>query len=112
MKRLIVGLATTALVSAGLGMAGLAFGAGAAHADMYVPYHWCPGQPLPSTGNHITNPIVWDMGVCHTYEYVPFGQGNVAQNIWDGPDAPLPPPPAPPAPPQCGPGLLPCALFP
>lgn len=60
------------------------------------PCRWCPGQPLPPTGNHVTNPVVWDNSICHTYYYVYFGQGNVAQNIWDGDDPPPPPPPAPP----------------
>jgi hypothetical protein len=35
------------------------------------------------TGNHVTNPVGWDNNICHTYYYVYFGQGNVAQNIWD-----------------------------
>lgn len=30
------------------------------------PCHWCPGQPLPPTGNHVTNPVVWDNDICHT----------------------------------------------
>ncbi len=60
------------------------------------PCHWCPGQALPPTGNHVTNPVVWDTNICHTYYYVYFGQGNVAQNIWDGDNPPAPPPPAPP----------------
>jgi hypothetical protein len=47
------------------------------------------------TGNLRTNPVVWDANVCHTYWYVYFGQGNVAQNIFEG-DAPPPPPPPPP----------------
>lgn len=52
------------------------------------PCHWCPGQDLPPTGNHITNPVRWDNNVCHTYYYVNFGTGNVASNIWDGPNPP------------------------
>ena len=52
------------------------------------PCNWCPGQPLPPTGNHITNPVRWDETVCHTYYYVNFGTGNVASNIWDGPNPP------------------------
>lgn len=60
------------------------------------PCRWCPGQPLPPTGNHVTNPVIWDNNICHTYYYVYFGQGNVAQNIWDGDDPPPPPPPPPP----------------
>jgi hypothetical protein len=40
----------------------------------------------------VTNPVRWDFNVCHTYWYVYFGQGNVAQNIFEG-DVPPPPPP-------------------
>ncbi|MGB6765254.1 hypothetical protein [Mycobacterium sp.] len=36
------------------------------------------------------NPVVWDANVCHTYWYIRSGQGNVAQNIFEG-DAPPPP---------------------
>ena len=39
------------------------------------------------TGNLRVNPVVWDANVCHTYWYVQHGQGNVAQNIFEG-DAP------------------------
>jgi len=95
MKRLIVGLATSALVSGGLGVAGL--GEGIAQA-LTGPFQWCPGQSLWISGNHVTNPVVWDNSVCHTYYMVDFGQGNVAQNVWDGPDPPAPPPPPPPSP--------------
>ena len=35
------------------------------------PHSWCPGQGLPFRG------IEWNMGVCHTWYIVPFGQGNV-----------------------------------
>jgi len=61
------------------------------------PCHWCPGDPPVQTGNHITNPVVWDNNTCHTYWYVYFGQGNVAQNIFEGETPPPPPPPPPPA---------------
>jgi hypothetical protein len=47
------------------------------------------------TGNLRINPVIWDNNACHTYWYVYFGQGNVAQNIFEG-DAPPPPPPPPP----------------
>jgi hypothetical protein len=60
------------------------------------PCHWCPGDPRVQTGNHITNPVVWDNNACHTYWYVYFGQGNAAQNIFEG-EVPPPPPPPPPA---------------
>ena len=42
------------------------------------PCRWCPGDPPVQTGNRVTNPVVWDNNVCHTYWYVYFGQGNVA----------------------------------
>ena len=56
------------------------------------PCRWCPGDPPVQTGNLKVNPVVWDNNVCHTYFYVYSGQGNVAQNIFEG-DAPPPPPP-------------------
>jgi hypothetical protein len=112
MPRQIVRVATTALVAGGLGVAGLGLtvGTAAAHPGPVPlnawpgcpedhpqgPCRWCPGQPLPPTGNHVTNPVIWDNNICHTYYYVYFGQGNVAQNIWDGDNPPPPPPPAPP----------------
>jgi hypothetical protein len=115
MTRRIVRLATNALVAGGLGLASLTTGfaqaqpgpvplgawPGCPNDHPQGPCHWCPGDPLPPTGNHVTNPVVWDNNVCHTYYYyyyyyVYFGQGNVAQNIWDGDNPPAPPPPAPP----------------
>jgi hypothetical protein len=115
-----VGLATTLLVSGGLGVAGL--GECIAHAEdwcsppamvngvWYGPNRWCPGDSLfHLTQNHVTNPINWDMKVCHTYYNVPWGQGNIGQNIWEGanplPPETLPPPhPLPPdTPPECAP---------
>ncbi len=60
------------------------------------PCRWCPGDPPVQTGNHVTNPVVWDENVCHTYWYMYFGQGNVAQNIFEGETPPPPPPPGPP----------------
>jgi hypothetical protein len=108
-------LAVTVLVSAGLSVAGL--GLTPAYADAQPlrgplplnawpgcpddhpegPCRWCPGDPPVQTGNHITNPVVWDESICHTYWYVYFGQGNVAQNIFEGDTPPPPPPPPPPA---------------
>jgi hypothetical protein len=98
MKRLVVGLATTALLSGFLGLIGVGSAAGRAHADdgPIGPKQWCPGDSLWITGNHVTNPVIWDNNVCHSYYIVDFGQGNVAQNIWDGADPPAPPPPPPP----------------
>jgi hypothetical protein len=51
---------------------------------------------VPTTGNHITDPLNWDWNVCHTYYIVLPGQGNVSSMIWDGDDPPGPPP-SPPA---------------
>jgi hypothetical protein len=88
------GLATTALVSGGVAAV---LGAGTAQADdggWGPPHRWCPGQSLWITGNHVNNPVIWDNNVCHTYYIVYSGLGNVAQNIWDGPN----PPPKPPRP--------------
>jgi len=87
MRRRIVRLATTVLVSGGLGLAGLGLGAGTAQA-IGGPYQWCPGKSMWISGNHVTNPVVWDESVCHTYYMVDFGKGNVAQNVWDGPNPP------------------------
>jgi hypothetical protein len=117
MKRLIVGLATTVLLS---GCVAGVLGAGSAEAHPLPapqswpgcpedhpegPCHWCPGDPPVQTGNLRVNPVVWDNNVCHTYWRVNFGQGNVAQNIFEG-DAPPPPPPPPP------PGLNFCPIPP
>lgn len=100
-SRLIVGLAATALVSGGLG---LAVGGGIAQAQP-GPFaaddggwgpsqHWCPGeQPEPRTGNHITDPLNWDWNVCHTYYFLWPGMGNVSSMIWDGENPPPRPPP-------------------
>lgn len=59
------------------------------------PCRWCPGDPPVQTGNLKVNPVVWDTNVCHTYFYVTPGQGNVANNIFEGEAPPPPPPPAP-----------------
>ncbi|WP_083405806.1 hypothetical protein [Mycolicibacterium rutilum] len=94
------------LISAVFGV-GLVVGAGSAGAQTPPggPYTWCPGDPPVATGNIRVNPVVWDNNICHSYYYVYHGQGNVAQNIWDGPNPPAPPPPpgiTPPLPPgQC-----------
>jgi hypothetical protein len=64
-KRLIVGSATTLLMSGGLGWAGLELAAGTAQAGAF---HWCPGDPPPSYGNLHANPD-WDTTVCHDYAF-------------------------------------------
>jgi hypothetical protein len=104
LKKILAG----GLLSAGLtvGMFATA-GAPVAQADAWPgcpndhpagPCHWCPGNPPVQTGNHVTNPVRWDFNVCHTYWYVYFGQGNVAQNIFEGEVPPPPPPPTDPGP--------------
>ena len=76
MNRVIVGLATTVLVSGSL----VGLGAGNALADPSgcpeSPYFcWCPGKPLPKSGA----PITWDMNVCHNFRYRTFGPGELLQ---------------------------------
>ena len=76
--------------------------------DWGPPRHWCPGQPLPDTGNRVTDPLHWDMNVCHTYYYVWMGMGNASNVIWDG-DNP-PPKPPPPVGLYCAPNLTNCRV--
>ena len=110
MKRIFVGLATSVLVSSGLGLAGVGAGTAQAIDDCspaamvgvvcYGPNHWCPGDSLLYlTQNHVYNPVTWDMNVCHTYWHVASENGNQGQGIYEGPN---PPPPA--APPTGAPG--------
>jgi hypothetical protein len=109
MVRLLVGLAATVLLSGGVagvvaggtaqaqpGPAPLNAWPGCPNDHPAGPCHWCPGDPPVQTGNLRVNPVVWDVNVCHTYWYVPFGQGNVAQDIFEGDSPPPPPPPPPP----------------
>jgi len=102
LKRIIAG----ALLSGGVAVAGMGLSAGIAEAETPPggPNTWCPGDPPVATGNIRVNPVIWDNNICHEYWYVYHGQGNVAQNIWDGPNPPGPPPgqgfvPPPPIPP-------------
>jgi hypothetical protein len=110
MNRVVVGLATAALVSGGVGLAGL--NAATAQADddcspasmvngiCYGPNQWCPGDSLfHLTQNHVHDPVTWDMNVCHTYWHVDPDQANQGQGIYEGPD-----PPPPMAPPMGWPG--------
>lgn len=98
-----------AVVAAGvIAGAGLVLDTATAHADPFPaqPHSWCPGQALPFQN------LQWDMGVCHTWYIVPFGQGNVrmvdlkgnALDSFISADGPAPiltpPPPPPPAPPH------------
>jgi hypothetical protein len=108
-RTIIVGLATAALVSGGLGLA-----AGTAQAYTYGPFQWCPGQDLPNDPPRPDGSLVWDMSVCHTYyfDYDIRDPGTPAR-YWEGRNlfpTPIPPPPPPANPPnlseQC-PGLIP-----
>ena len=92
MRRRIVRLATTVLVSGGLGLAGLGLAAGTAQAAPgFAPQAtWCPGDP-PKVG------ATWDPTVCHDYHYEVI---NGTTQLVEGP------PPVR----MCGP--VPCALFP
>ena len=102
------------LVAVGAVAAVVALGTGSAQADPFPaePHSWCPGQALPF------NNIQWDMGVCHTWYTVPFGQGNVRMvDLHGNPldsfisadipapmqTPPPPPPPLPPGTPFCSP---------
>ena len=82
MSRLIVGLATTLLVSAGLGCVALGPVAGIAHAG---DFHWCPGDPPPQGANGHGGPRLpiypaWDTSVCHDHGV----KGYVAFNVLRG----------------------------
>ncbi len=108
MRRLFIGLATTALLWGGV--TGVAAGPAAAsafpgcpEATPEGPCHWCPGDPVVQTGNLKYDPVRWDEHVCHTYWRVG-GGGNVARTILEG-DAP-PPPPAPVTGLICDPGTF------
>jgi hypothetical protein len=111
MKRVLVGLATTVLVSGGFGMAGLGL-AGTAQACNgawgvcgYGPNRWCPGDSLYNDQGGPYQGVQWDMNVCHTWYRVAAGAGNVpegpnnASDVWEGDNPPPPAAPPPPAPP-------------
>jgi len=103
MKRLLVGLATTVLVSGGLGLPASAPVSGIAQAGTGVPHHWCPGDSDPTAPTPVYN---WDWNICHTYYWVKSGQGNVPyngrlpSNLWDGDNPP------PDSTPPCGTDLF------
>ena len=76
------------LTAAGLAAAGLCPGAGTALALPSQPHQWCPGMTMhnpPGPGAM----YVWDMNVCHTWQYVKPGMGNVAVRVGDGPVDPV-----------------------
>jgi hypothetical protein len=94
-KRILAG----ALASVSLAAAGMSLATGTAVAGPSVPHQWCPGQSMyPPSGPGAV--YVWDMNVCHTWQYVRMGMGNVAttnldgsldnspSNVFDGPNIP------------------------
>ena len=90
MKRGIVALATTVLVSGGLGLAALGVAAGTAQAQPgFAPLAtWCPGQSVPGYP-----PVVWDMNVCHDYyetTNTPDHLTHVVEGEFTPPNGPLP----------------------
>jgi hypothetical protein len=95
----IARLATTMLVSGGVGLAGLGLGAGVAHAAS-GPYQWCPGDDAGGWGGGFNTPADarpnWDWNGCHSYHYVNRGQGNVSSTVWEGDNPPGPYPWQPP----------------
>lgn len=71
---------SAALTSAGLAAAALSLGTGTAQALPSQPHVWCPGMSMhnpPGPGAM----YVWDMNVCHTWQYVKPGMGNVAHRV-------------------------------
>ena len=60
MKRLFIGLATSAVLAGSVALTGLGPSTATAHADQgpYGPKQWCPGDSLWITGNHVTNPVI------------------------------------------------------
>ncbi|OBK76826.1 hypothetical protein A5651_06080 [Mycobacterium sp. 1274761.0] len=75
-------------LSAGLAAASLGLGTGTVQALPSQPHEWCPGMsmhnpPGPGAMYH------WDMNVCHTWQYVQPGMGNVAREVMVGPLDPV-----------------------
>jgi hypothetical protein len=84
MRRKILGLTTTLLVSGGLGLTGWGLAPASAQAGPGpAPQDfWCPGQPIPRGA-------LWDTAICHTFHYQTGADGT--QVAVQGP------------PPACGP---------
>lgn len=75
-------MTAAALASVGLAAASLGLGVGTAQAIPSQPHQWCPGTPMhnpPGPGAMFQ----WDMNVCHTWQYVKPGMGNVPSKTWD-----------------------------
>ncbi len=113
----IAHLATTLVVSGGVGLAGLTLASGTAQADnpFWGPSysgescppgvgsctHWCPGDP-PIPGSEF-GAISWDWNICHDWYWNSEGTVDIATNTvypWHGaPHEAAPPPPPPSGPP-------------
>lgn len=99
-----------ALTSVSLAAAALGMFSGTAAAMPSSQHTWCPGQPMDTPTGPGRN-YVWDMNVCHTWQYVKGGLGDVSMmsatgydpvtyqptgwtvelkgsNLWDGPEPP------------------------
>jgi hypothetical protein len=93
--KLATRIATTVLLSGGLGLAGWGLGDGIAQAQPLAPiptYHWCPGDDWhPDWGNN------WDGGNCHDDHHRDADFDNHDRDYWGdrGPDRWGPPPPQP-----------------
>jgi hypothetical protein len=111
-------IATTVVLSGGLGLAGWGLGGGIAQAQPLAPfptYHWCPGDYWdPGWGNN------WEGGSCHDDHHRDVDFDNHDRDYWgdDGPGRWGPPPPPPPywgppapPPPYWGPPPPPCVPF-
>ena len=94
----ITRLATTVVLSGGLGLVGLGLGAGPAQAGpIFGPSyeggncpggitctHWCPGRPSSIPGSSV---ITWDWNVCHDWYWNSEGVVDVGSNViypWHG----------------------------
>ncbi|HET6733327.1 hypothetical protein [Mycobacterium sp.] len=104
-------LATTVVVSGGLGLAGLGLATGSAEADpAWGPSYsdgncppgvgactrWCPGD-TPYSWSYM---VKWDWNVCHDWYWNSEGVVDIASNTiypWHGVPHQAPPPPPPPA---------------
>lgn len=67
------------LLSGGVAVAGVGLSAGTAQAicDPICHHQWCPGQPLPNSGE----PIGWDKSVCHDWYYAPAPGLHVIEGV-------------------------------
>ena len=102
-------VAAATMLTAGLTTAALGVAVGTANALPSEPHTWCPGQSMYPPSGPGAN-YVWDMNVCHTWQYTKGGMGNVGVrvpsgidpvtyqptgwtvepngNVWDGPNMP------------------------